>query len=110
MPPIYARFTIYDARRLNADRLRAMPLAVEQPDEDRARDVDGREQVDDEAEHERDGEAADRPRAEDEQKQGRDDGRHVRIDDRHEGAGEALIHGREHGLTRMQFLADALED
>src|SRR5437763_11730339 len=105
-----ALVTLHSALALNAERLDALPLAGQLPDEDRARDIDGREQVDDQTEHERDGEAANRPCAEDEQKERRDDGRHVRVNDRYEGAGEALLHGREHGLAHVQLFADALED
>ena len=69
-----------------------MATAIEHPLKDRARDIDGREQVDDETEHERNGETANRARAEDEQKERRDNRRHVGINDCNEGAPETLIH------------------
>src|SRR5438105_15368746 len=105
-----ALITLHSALRLNADRLRAMAAPVEQPDKDRARDIDGRKQVDDETEHERDGETAYRPRPEDEQKERRDKGRHLRVNDRHKRAPKALIHSREDGIARVQLLADPLTD
>src|SRR5881275_2140296 len=101
----YSLFTIYHSPSLNAERLHLTVLARKLPHEDGARDVDGREQVGEQAEHERDGEAADRPRPEDEEEQRRDDGRHVRVDDGDEGAREANVDGRGHGLAGVQLLA-----
>src|SRR3712207_3427794 len=103
----YSPFTIHS---LDAERLDAPLPAREAPHEDGARDVDGREQVGQQPEHERDGEAADGPRPEDEEEGRRDDGGDVRVDDRHEGAVEAQLDGRRHGLARLQLLADALEE
>src|SRR5215213_5156097 len=93
---------------LNAERLDAAVLLLlvrKLPHEDRARDVDGREQVRQQAEDERDGEPAYRASAEDEQEQRRDDGRHVRVDDCDEGAREAEVYRGRHRLARAQFLA-----
>src|SRR4051794_35701333 len=94
---------------LNAERLDAL-FATQMPHKDRARHVDGCKKIDDEAKHERDGEAANRPCAEDEEKQRRDDRRHVRIYDRHKGAPEPLLDSRRDGLAGAQLLAYALED
>src|ERR1700750_1130037 len=98
---------------LNAERLyAAVPgqLVREFPHEDRARDVDGREQVRQKSQNERDCEAAYRPRAKDEQEERRDDCRDVRINNRHERAREAYVYRRRHGLARAKLLAYALED
>src|SRR5947209_19113063 len=84
---------------LNAERLDSPLLARKLPDEDRARDEDRREQIRQEAEDERDGEAAYRPRAEDEQEERRDDNRDVRVNNRHEGAREAEVTCRRHSLA-----------
>src|SRR5919112_4718808 len=106
----YLPFTIYHSPRLNAERLGSPRPPAEEPDEDGARDVDRREEVGDQAQDERDGEAADRPRPEDEEEERGDDGRHVRVDDGGERALEPLIDGRGDGLAREHLLADALED
>src|SRR5215212_3719338 len=98
---------------LNAERLDAAVLLLlvrKLPHEDRARDVDGREQVRQESEDERDGEAAYRPRAEDEKEERRDDCRHVRVNNRDEGAREAEVYRGRHGLSRAHLLSYALED
>src|ERR1044071_6716672 len=108
----YLPFTIHHSLPLDAERFDAPVLRLlvrEFPHEDRARDVDGREQVRQEPEDERDGEAAYRPRAEDEQEERRDDGRDVRVDDRNEGAREAEVCRRRHGLPRAHLLPYALE-
>src|SRR5437763_8982644 len=106
----YSLFTIYHLPPLNAERLDSPLLARKLPDEDRARDEDRREQVRQEAQDERDGEAANGARAEDEEEQRRDDDGDVRVNDRHEGAREAEVNRRRHGLAGTEFLAYALED
>src|ERR687894_2243718 len=99
----YLPFTIHHSLRLNAQRLGAAAPPAEEPDEDRARDVDGREEVRQEAQDERHGEAADQRRPEDEEEERRDDGRDVRVDDRREGAREPLLDRRRDGLARAQL-------
>src|SRR5438067_9511363 len=94
---------------LNADRRGAVLGAVVNI-EDHARDEERGEHGGEEADQQRDGEAFDRTGPELEQEERRDDRGHVRVDDRAEGAGEAVLDGRAHGLAVAQLLADALED
>src|SRR5262249_13346773 len=77
--------------------------------EDRVGDEHGRENRDEETDDQRDGETLHRPRAELEQEHGRDDRRHVGVDDRREGLGEPVLDGGLGGAPVAELLADALE-
>ena len=69
-----------------------------------------REQVRDQTDEQRDGEAADRSGAELEQKRARDKCRDVRVDQRPEHAGEAGVNRRADAAFGFELLLDALED
>src|SRR5258708_29104810 len=83
--------------RLDADRGRAILRFVDDV-EDHARDEEGREHRREETDQQRDGESLDRTGAELEEEERRDDRGHVGVDDRAEGAREAVLDGRADGL------------
>src|SRR5436189_289090 len=94
--------------RLDAELLRAIGRLVD--------DVENHSRYEKRGEHrraetdqQRDGESFDRAGAELKQEQRRDDRGEVRIDDRGERAGEALLDRRAHGFLLAQLFADALE-
>src|SRR5258708_12546949 len=94
---------------LDADRGRAILRFVDDV-EDHARDEEGREHRREETDQQRDGESLDRTGAELEEEERRDDRGHVGVDDRAEGACEAVLDSGADGLSVADLLADALED
>ena len=84
---------------LNAKRLDAFPFASKQPDKNRPRNINCREQIDQQAQHQRDRKSANRSGAKNIEKQRRDDRGHVRIDDRNERMAESLFDRRGYGLA-----------
>src|SRR5260370_14208791 len=94
---------------LDADRGGAILRFVDDV-EDHARDEEGREHRREETDQQRDGESLDRTGAELEEEERRDDRGHVGVDDRAEGAREAVLDSRADGLPVADLLSDALED
>src|SRR5258708_34050069 len=88
-----------DARPSNAERRDPLPFATQEQDEERPRNVNGREQVNQQPQHQRDGETADWSGAERVKKQRRNNSRHVSIDDRHKGVTETLLNRRRYRLA-----------
>src|SRR5258708_38054960 len=80
-----------DSRPSNAERLDPLPFATQEPNEDRPRNVNGREQVNQQSQHQRYGETADRAGTERVKKQRRDNRRHRRGDDRDKRLTETLL-------------------
>src|SRR5271165_2722351 len=85
-------------------------MAVENGLENNSRNKDRREQVGRQAKAEGHSEAAYRAGAEQEQNDGRNDRRHVSVNDRDPGVSKALVHRRRRRLAVPQLLAYALED
>src|SRR5206468_1959240 len=78
--------------------------------ENRPRDVNRREHVGDQADGQRNRETANRSGAEQEQEEGRNYGRDVRVDDRHERLLETGVHSRSWRLAVAQLFANALKN
>src|SRR5271165_970270 len=85
-------------------------VAVENGLENDPRHKDRREQVGRQTKAEGHSEAAYRAGAEQEQNDGRNDRRHVSVNDRDPGVSKALVHRRRRRLAVPQLLAYALED
>ena len=85
------------------------PRAAEHP-EHRLGEEDGGEQRDDRADPEREREALDPGAGEDEEDERRDQGDHVRVDDRRDPLPVALGDRREHRAPGPHLLLDPLED
>src|SRR5687767_13507932 len=78
--------------------------------EDRVRHEDGGEDRDEKSQDERDGESLDGPGPELEEEDRRDDYGQVRVDDRRERLGEAVLDRRLRSTPRPELLPDPLED
>src|SRR5215212_6451082 len=75
-----------------------------------ARNRVGREHRRENADGERHGEAANRPRSQEEEDPAGEQGREVRVDDGAERSSETLVERRDGGTTESRLLADALID
>src|SRR5436853_2521491 len=97
------------APNLNAERFAAL-LAAQQPVENHSRNEHRGKQVRQQTEGQRDCESAHRSGTEDEQNKRRNNGGHVRVNDRDPGMAESLLDCGSGGFSVTQLFTNALEN
>src|SRR6267154_237092 len=91
---------------LNAKRLDPLSFATEQPNEDCPRNINCREQINQQTQHQRHRKAANWAGAERVKKQRRNNSRHVGVGDRDKGMAETLLDRRWDRLARTYLFPD----